>query len=433
MFGAFIVFKGEDCPVLFRNVDVPYHGNDSQHGLSRVFLRVTVRRGKQGGIPPEFVDHESRQQFPFPRGEGHPRAQEGGVHAAPVNVPGEQDFSAGVAGHVHVDHVRGFQVDFPRTSGPFQADQVVFVREGVVGGADVRPEPALGREVFPGFHVPYRLSHHDDLGTRVGVGFEQDGVHPGVRVYPAGLGLDHLGAAHFLSQRGHAGVEGHVLRLEGGHAEAVLMEDAAEGRRQHAFARIGTGALNHQRRLGGPAQDGGSMFVQFHAKRPFQKFVFFRSPDSGAEPAARFQARIIGAVPDGNAVFFQQQGSQAGRSAGKAEEKEVGAGRQNGSSRQRGQSAEQVFPARPVQSAFLFRPGRGLFQDGPHRRRCEDIHIPRGKIFPQPFRQKGAAYGKTAADARHAVEFGQGAQNNEVGKGCRVRKEGFFPSCIVNE
>lgn len=113
VFGAFIVFKGEDCPVLFRNVDVPYHGDDSQHGFSRVFLHVTVRRGKQGGIPSEFVDHESRQQFPFPRGEGHPRAQEGGVHAAPVNVPGEQDFSAGVAGHVHVDHVRGFQVDFP--------------------------------------------------------------------------------------------------------------------------------------------------------------------------------------------------------------------------------------------------------------------------------------------------------------------------------
>lgn len=33
VFGAFIVFKGEDCPVLFRNVDVPYHGNDSQHGF----------------------------------------------------------------------------------------------------------------------------------------------------------------------------------------------------------------------------------------------------------------------------------------------------------------------------------------------------------------------------------------------------------------
>ena len=53
----------------------------------------------------EFVDHEPRQQFFFPRGECHPRSQKGGVHSATVNVPGEQDSGTRVAGHVHVDHV----------------------------------------------------------------------------------------------------------------------------------------------------------------------------------------------------------------------------------------------------------------------------------------------------------------------------------------
>ena len=47
--------------------------------------------------------------------------------------------------------------------------------------------------------------------------------------------------------RGDEGVEGHVLGFEGGHPVAVLAEDPAQPRRQQALARVGGGALNHDR------------------------------------------------------------------------------------------------------------------------------------------------------------------------------------------
>ena len=42
------------------------------------------------------------------------------------------------------------------------------------------------------------------------------------------------------------GVVGHVLGLEGRDTKAVLAEDAAESRYQHALPHVGGGALDHQ-------------------------------------------------------------------------------------------------------------------------------------------------------------------------------------------
>ena len=188
------------------------------------------------------------------------------------------------------------------------------------------------------------------------MGLEQDGVHPGIRVNAAGLGLHHLGAAHFLPQRGHAGVEGHVLRLERGHPVAVLKKNAAQGRREHAFSSVGAGALNHQGRFGQFAENGGAVSLQLGPQGLCQQGVFFRRADACTEPAAVFQPRIIGAVAQRDAVVFQEPGGQAGRRPRQAEEQEVGSGREHCGARQGGKPAEQVFPAFPVQGAFPVRP-----------------------------------------------------------------------------
>lgn len=105
MFPVLPVARGQRGAVFFRNVDVPYHRDDAQHGLARMVPHVAVRRDQQIRVSSEFVDHEPRQQFFFPWGECHPRSQKGGVYAAPVNIPGEQNPGTRVAGHVHVDHV----------------------------------------------------------------------------------------------------------------------------------------------------------------------------------------------------------------------------------------------------------------------------------------------------------------------------------------
>ena len=166
------------------------------------------------------------------------------------------------------------------------------------------------------------------------MGLEKNGVHSGIRINAAGLGLHQLGASHFLSQRSYAGVESHVLRLERRHVIAVLKENTAQSCRENAFSCIGAGTLNHQGRFGSLTDNGGAVSRQFGAQSFRQQGVFLRRADAGAQPASRFQPRIIGTVAQCDAVFFQEPGCQAMRRPRQAEEKEVGLGREYGDARQ---------------------------------------------------------------------------------------------------
>ena len=100
-------------------------------------------------------------------------------------------------------------------------------------------------EVLHGLHIAPHLSVDDDLTAHVGGGLEQDGIHAGVRLDPGGLCLHYLRPAHLAAVLGDEGVQRHVLALERCHAVAVLLQNAAESRRQQALSRIGHGPLNH--------------------------------------------------------------------------------------------------------------------------------------------------------------------------------------------
>jgi hypothetical protein len=67
-----------------------------------------------------------------------------------------------------------------------------------------------------------------------------------VGVEAAGAGLDGGGAADLAAVAADMGVIGHVLRLEGGDAEAVLAEDAAEGGHEGGLADAAGGPLDHE-------------------------------------------------------------------------------------------------------------------------------------------------------------------------------------------
>ena len=84
------------------------------------------------------------------------------------------------------------------------------------------------------------------------------------------MGLYHLSPAHLAAVLRHERIQRHVLRLERRHANSLLQENPAQRRRQHALARVGTGALDHQR-LGSNGfrhramprlQDGGQGLAQ---------------------------------------------------------------------------------------------------------------------------------------------------------------------------
>jgi hypothetical protein len=154
----------------------------------------------------------------------------------------------GVPRHGHVDDVVVLEVDFGRASGAFQNHGVKFIGQRVIALPDRLKGLGFEGDVLADRHVPHNLSANDHLGADVRMGLEQHRVHAHIRVKPAGLGLDRLSAADFSSVFCDAGVQGHVLGLERGRTQSVLKQDAAQGGRENAFARIGSGSLKHQGR-----------------------------------------------------------------------------------------------------------------------------------------------------------------------------------------
>ncbi len=135
----------------------------------------------------------------------------------------------------------------PGEPAPFQDDRVELGGQRSRSTLVPRRRPAAcSRRTRRRRMFPTGLPAHDHLAAGVGVGLEQDGVHPHVGLQAAGLGLHDLGAAHLAAVARDERIERHVLRLERRHANAVLEQNAAQGRRQHALAGVGAGALDHR-------------------------------------------------------------------------------------------------------------------------------------------------------------------------------------------
>src|SRR5262249_32770152 len=71
-------------------------------------------------------------------------------------------------------------------------------------------------------------------------------VHVDVRAGARGLGLGVLGAADLAAVGRDGGVERHVLRFEGGDAQAAARPDAAQRSDEEALAHRRGGALHHE-------------------------------------------------------------------------------------------------------------------------------------------------------------------------------------------
>ena len=166
-------------------------------------------------------------------------------HPAPVDVPRQQDGGVHQLGQPHVDDVVRLQVDLGRAARPLDDDDVVLGRKAVVGRQNLGDELFFILEVFPGGHLSPHLPHDDDLAAHVAGRLEQDRVHPHVGLDAGGGGLHRLRPAHFKAVFGDGAVQGHVLTLEGGAAQPVLLEDAAERGAEQTFARARHGALHH--------------------------------------------------------------------------------------------------------------------------------------------------------------------------------------------
>lgn len=66
--------------------------------------------------------------------------------------------------------------------------------------------------------------------------FQEDRIHVDHRLKASSLSLGHLRPSHFQPLFGHIGIQRHILRLEWHDTASLAVKDAAECRRQDAFA-----------------------------------------------------------------------------------------------------------------------------------------------------------------------------------------------------
>ncbi len=221
-------------------------GDDADDRFARPGGQEVDRRLQQADVAAEFVDDDAFDEVALVGLEQLEGADDGGQRPAAVDVGDEQHGGGGKLGDAHVDDVVGLEVDFGRTAGPFDDDDVVGGLEGAQRFLDDAEEfAAVAGVVLAGRHVADRAAEDDDLGGGVAGGFEEDWVHVDGRLDAGGFGLGDLGPPHLAAAFGDVGVEGHVLGFEGGDAMAVLTEDPAEGGGEDGFADMGACALEH--------------------------------------------------------------------------------------------------------------------------------------------------------------------------------------------
>ena len=221
---------------------VGHHADDRdpapllQHGDPRI---------QDGLVAPEFVDDKTLEQGLLVRIQQHLRAQKLGKDPAAVNVAGQQDRCADGFCQAHVDDVILFQIDLGGAPGALNDNDIILRSQRPIGLQDHGHEAPLVGEILPGVHVAQDLAPHNDLGSGICGGLEQDRVHPDIRLDPGGFRLHDLGPPHLQPIGCDVGVEGHILGFERGDPVAVLPEDPAQTGRQQALARIGHGPLDH--------------------------------------------------------------------------------------------------------------------------------------------------------------------------------------------
>ena len=223
-------------------------GNHAQHRPGCPFFQEAVRIIKQTRIAPESIHNKPDQQIPLPGQHDLHMADKRGIDSAPVNIAHQQNRGLSIPGHAHVDNIMTFQINLTRTAGSFQHQTVKISRKQVITPADLLPGQLLVFDVIQHLHIPHRPALDNHLAAHVGTGFEQDGVHPYLRIQPTGLGLHYLGPSHLAAVPGHIGVQGHILGLERCHPDPVLQQYPTETGNQNAFAHIGSRALEHQGR-----------------------------------------------------------------------------------------------------------------------------------------------------------------------------------------
>jgi hypothetical protein len=137
-----------------------------------------------------------------------------------------------------------------RTAGALDDYKIDSALQAIKTFQHRRHQFRLQRRIFARPHCRQPASLHDHLRAHLAFRLEQDRIHVGVRLDPAGQRLQRLCAPDLAAVSRDGRVVGHVLRLEGGDLETAYSRGAAQPCYQQRLAHIGARALDHQRAHG---------------------------------------------------------------------------------------------------------------------------------------------------------------------------------------
>ena len=223
--------------VLLIECQVAQKRQDAQDRNPCPLRQKTDAVGKERRVSPELVDDDPADPVTLLRRDEIERADNLCEHAAAIDIPDQHHLGIGHLDDRPVHQIAISQIDLRSAAGAFDNHDLILQGEAVVTAFHCPKQfrvPAPSK-IGPGLARGKYFSLHDDLRPGIGFRLEQNGIHIHMGGNSTGFGLQGLSAPDLSALRRDKGVQRHILRFEGRHAEPGAIQQPAEPGRDHAF------------------------------------------------------------------------------------------------------------------------------------------------------------------------------------------------------
>ena len=154
-------------------------------------------------------------------------ANKTGDHTAPVDVTDHHNRGIDCTGKPHIRNITSPQIDLGRAASPLDDQQISLLPQLRKTIQNMRHQTGFMRAIFACAHAAETLSLHNDLGTCIGFGLEQNRVHMNRCRATRGPRLQRLRPANLAAIGGDGRIVRHVLRFKWGNLQTLIGKIAA--------------------------------------------------------------------------------------------------------------------------------------------------------------------------------------------------------------
>ena len=166
-------------------------------------------------------------------------------NAAAVNVSHKKHRGFCHLCHSHIHDIFALQIDFRRTSGSFDHNDIIFFCQLIECLHNIRHQFFLIFKIVSGTHRTKDFPIYNNLGTNIICRFQKDRIHQYRRFNSGSFRLHDLRSSHFKAFTCNKRIQCHILRFKRCHTISVLVKNPAQSGSKKTFSCIGHGSLYH--------------------------------------------------------------------------------------------------------------------------------------------------------------------------------------------